>query len=150
MVEAEEVARQAYAGFAAGDVTAVLCLVDENLEWTYLDPSVPDPQPAVCHGRDLLAHWMGRGIGWKFGAELEEVVANRDRVLVVTRSPGIDAIRARKTGDLNFHVLTVRHEKIVALRACRSREEALGFVMPGEPDLPPSTPEVETGGHDLN
>jgi ketosteroid isomerase-like protein len=130
MVDAEQLARQAYAGFAAGDVTAVLNLVDENLEWTYLDPSVPNPVPAVCHGRGQLAHWMGQGSGWQLGAELEEVVANRDRVLVVTRSPGIDALRARKTGDLNFHVLTVRDEKIVALRACRSRDEALGFVTP--------------------
>jgi len=150
MVDPEQVARQAYAGFAAGDVTAVLCLVDENLVWTYLDPSVPDPQPAVCRGRDQLAYWMGQGSGWQLRAELQEVVTNQDRVLVVTRSPGIDTIRARKTGDLKFHVLTVRDEKTVALRACRSREEALGFVMPGEPDLPQSTPQVETGRRDLN
>ena len=128
MDDAEVVARQAYAGFAAGDVAAVLNLVDEDLEWTYLDPSIPDPQPSVCHGRDQLAHWIARGSGWQLGAELEEVVADRDRVLVVTRSPGIDAMRARKTGDLNFHVLTVRDEKIVALRACRSRDEALGYI----------------------
>jgi ketosteroid isomerase-like protein len=135
MVEAEQVARQAYAGFAAGDVNAVLHLVDENLEWTFLDPSVPDPQPAVCRGRDQLAHWMGRGSGWMLRAELEEVVANRDRVLIVTRSPGIDAIRARKTGDLNFHVLTVCDGKIVALRACRSRDQALEVVMAATPDF---------------
>jgi hypothetical protein len=61
-------------------------------------------------------------------------VTNQDRVLVVTRSPGIDAIRVRKTGDLNFHVLTVRNEKIVALRACRSRDEALGIVASATPD----------------
>ena len=134
MVDAEQVARQAYAGFAAGDVTAVLNLVDEDLVWTNLDPSVADPQPAACHGRDQLAYWMGRGSGWQVRAELEEVVVNRDRVLVVTRSPAIDTIRARKIGDLNFHVLTVRDEKIVALRACRSREEALGFVTTATPD----------------
>jgi ketosteroid isomerase-like protein len=134
MVDAERVARQAYAGFAAGDLTAVLSLVDENLEWTFLDPSVSDPQPSVCRGRDQLAYWMGRGSGWQLRAELEEVIANRDRVLVVTRSPGIDAIRARKTGDLNFHVLTVRDAKIVALHACRSRDEALGFVTAVTPD----------------
>ena len=129
MVEsAEQVARQAYAGFASGDVTKVLDLVDDNLEWTFLDPSDPDPKPSVCHGRDQLAHWMGRGSAWKLGAELEEVVANGDRVLVVTHSPGLDEVQARKTGDLNFHVLTVRDGKIVALRACRSRDEALGFI----------------------
>ena len=49
--DAERVARQAYAGFAAGDTAAVLSLVAEDLEWTFLDPSVPDPEPAVCRGR---------------------------------------------------------------------------------------------------
>jgi len=134
MVDAEKVARQAYAGFAARDITAVLNLVDENLEWTFLDPSVPDPQPAVCHGRDQLAYWMGRGSGWQLRAELEEVITNQDRVLVVTRSPGIDTVRASRTGDLNFHVLTVHDEKIVALRACRTRDEALGLVTAATPD----------------
>ncbi len=134
MVEgAEQVARQAYAGFAAGDTEAVLSLVDEDLEWTFLDPSVPDPEPAVCRGRDQLAYWMGRGSGWRLHAELEEVVANGERVLVVTRSPGIDAVRARQTGDLNFHVLTVHDGRIVALRACRDRDEALRLVTPGPP-----------------
>ena len=131
--DAEQVARQAYAGFAAGDAAAVLSLVAEDLEWTFLDPSVPDPEPAVCRGRAQLAYWMGRDSGWKLRAELEEVVANGERVLVVTRSPGIDAIRARKTGDLNFHVLTVRDGRIVALRACRDRDEALGLVTAAAP-----------------
>jgi len=43
-------------------------------------------------------------------------------------------IRARKTGDMNFHVVTVRDAKIVALRACRSRDEAFGVVMAATPD----------------
>jgi ketosteroid isomerase-like protein len=131
--DAEQVARQAYAGFAAGDTEAVLRLVDQDLEWTFLDPSVPNPEPAVCRGRDQLAYWMGRGSGWKLRAELEEVVANGEHVLVVTRSPGIDATRARQTGDLNFHVLTVRNGRIVALRACRNRDEALGLVTSAAP-----------------
>jgi ketosteroid isomerase-like protein len=131
--DAEQIARQAYAGFAAGDTAAVLSLVDEDLEWTFLDPTVPDPAPAVCRGRDQLAYWMGRDSGWKLRAELQEIVANGDRVLVITRSPGIDATRARKTDDFNFHVLTVRDGKIVALRACRDREEALGLVSAAAP-----------------
>ena len=126
--DAEQVARQAYAGFAAGDTAAVLSLVDEELEWTFLDPTVPDPEPALCRGRAQLAYWMGRDSGWKLRAELQEVVANGERVLVVTRSPGIDAIRARKTNDFNFHLLTVRNGKIIALRACRDRDEALGLL----------------------
>ena len=42
MSDAEQVARQAYAGFAAGDIAAVLNLVDENLEWTFHDPCPQD------------------------------------------------------------------------------------------------------------
>ncbi len=57
---AEQVARKAFAGFAAGDFTTVLNLVADDFEWTFLDPSVPDPEPAVCHGREQLAYWMGR------------------------------------------------------------------------------------------
>ncbi len=98
MVDAEQVARQAYAGFAAGDVTAVLNLVDENLEWTFLDPSVPDPQLAAYRGRGLVRPLDSRGSGWMFRAQLEEVVANRDRVLVLIEArPTSTRIRARET-----------------------------------------------------
>jgi ketosteroid isomerase-like protein len=124
----EQIARRAYEAFARGDVSLVLDLVDPDLEWTFLDPSVPDPEPAVCHGRDQLAYWMARDSGWRRSAELEEVIANGNRVLVVTRSAGIDQLRARSTGDRNFHVLTIRDGKIATLRACRNRSEALGFV----------------------
>jgi ketosteroid isomerase-like protein len=129
MVEsAEQVARRAYSAFADRDVASMLDLVDEDLEWTFLDPSDPDPKPAVCHGRDQLAYWMGRDSGSLLRAELEEVVADGEQILLVTRSPGIDALRARRTDDLNFHVLTVRDGKITALRAFRSRDEAIRFV----------------------
>jgi ketosteroid isomerase-like protein len=124
----EQIARSAYAAFKEGDVSSVLELVDPDLEWTFLDPSVPDPEPAVCFGRDQLAYWMSRSSGWQLQAELEEVVANGDRVLIVTRSPGIDQLRARSTGDRNFYVLTIRNSKIAGLRACRDRSEAIGFV----------------------
>lgn len=125
---AEEIARSAYTAFAEGDVSSVLDLVDLDLEWTFLDPSVPNPEPAICHGREQLSYWLGRDRGWRLRAELEEVVANGDRVLVVTRSPGIDQLRARSTRDRNFHVLTIRDGKITALRARRDRNEALGLV----------------------
>jgi ketosteroid isomerase-like protein len=124
----EQIARRAYAAFAEGEIASVLDLVDPDLEWTFLDPSVPNPEPAVCHGRDQLAYWIGRGSGWGLPADLEEVIANGDQVLLATRSPGIDQMRARSTGDRNFHVLTIRDGKITALRACRDRSEAISLV----------------------
>jgi ketosteroid isomerase-like protein len=38
--------RQAHAAYKSGDTAAMLELVDPDLEWTYLDPSVADPAPA--------------------------------------------------------------------------------------------------------
>lgn len=102
-------------------MTSVLSSVDPNFEWTYLDPSEADPPLRVCHGREQLGRW-GRPGGP--GMTLEELVSYGDRVLVVTRVPGLDDRRARKTGDRNFHVVTLRDGRMVALRACRSREEA--------------------------
>jgi ketosteroid isomerase-like protein len=68
---------------------------------------------------------MGRGFDWSMRAELEEIVGYGDRVLVVTHLPGTGARRVFKTGDRNFHVLTVRNGRITALRACRDREQAV-------------------------
>jgi ketosteroid isomerase-like protein len=124
----EQIARAAFSALEAGDTASVLDLVATDLEWTFLDPTDPDPQPAVCHGRGQLAYWLERDSGWRLRAELVEVIAAGDKVLVVTKSPGIDQRRARSTGDRNFHVLTIRDGKIAALRACRDRNEALGFV----------------------
>jgi ketosteroid isomerase-like protein len=45
-------------------------------------------------------------------AELEEVVARGDRVMVVVRTPGVDMFRARKADDRNNAVLTVREGRI--------------------------------------
>jgi hypothetical protein len=90
----------------------------------------------MCRGRDQLAYWVGRDSGWRIPPELEELVFFGERVLVVTHSPGIDERRARKTGDRNFHVVTVRDNRITALRACRNRDEAEAFA--STPTTPPA------------
>jgi len=120
---AQDVVRRAYEAYARGDLAAMLESVDEDLEWTYLDPSSEDPEPQVCHGRRELRRALERRAGG-IAPQLEEVVGRGDRVLVVVRRPGIDAERARKTGDRDFDVVTVRAGRIVALRACRDRQEA--------------------------
>ncbi len=117
--------RRAYDAYARGDLATMLEVVDPDLEWTYLDPSLEDPQPQVCHGRHELESALARQAGRGLRAQLEEVVGHGDRVMVVVRTPGVDAYRVRQADDRNYDVFTVRAGRIVALRACRDRQEAL-------------------------
>jgi ketosteroid isomerase-like protein len=117
--------RRAYEAYARGDVAIMLEFVDPDLEWTYLDPSLENPDPQVCHGRLELATVLERQAARGLKVELEEVVAIGDRVMVVARTPGLDAFRLRKADDRDFALFTVREGRIVALRDCRDREEAL-------------------------
>jgi hypothetical protein len=48
--------------------------------------------------------------------------------MVVVRTPGVDAFRLRKADDRNYAVFTVREGRIVALRDCRDRGEAMAAV----------------------
>lgn len=123
--ENEDLVRTAFDAFSKGDQNTVLELVDLDLEWTYLDPSMEDPQPQIRRGRAQLGHWMGRGFAWSRQAKLEELVVYGDNVVVVTHTPGTDARRVLKTDDRNFHVVTVRNGRITKLHACRDRQEAL-------------------------
>lgn len=117
--------RRAYEAYSRGDMATMLRFVDPDLEWTYVDPAMEEPEPRTCHGRDELETALERQAERGLKAELEEVVANGDRVMVVVRTPGVDSLRVRKADDRSFAVFTVREGRIVALRDCRDREEAL-------------------------
>lgn len=117
--------RGAYDAYARGDLATMLEVVDPDLEWTYLDPSLEDPQPQVCHGRHELESALARQAGLGLQAQLEEVLGHGDRVMVVVRTPGVDAYRVRQADDRNYSVFTMRDGRIVALRDCRDRQEGL-------------------------
>jgi ketosteroid isomerase-like protein len=123
--ENADLIRRAYEAYADGELAAMLELVDPDLEWTYLDPILEHPTPQVCHGRQeleqVLRHWAEHGL-W---AELEEVTANGELVMVGVRTPGVDAHHGRRGDDHAYSVFTVREGRIVALRDCRDRQEAL-------------------------
>ena len=102
--------------------------VDPDLEWTFLDPSVEEPEPQVCHGRHELEVALRRQAERGLKAQLREVVGNGDRVMVVVLIPGVDAFRTRKADDRNYAVFTVRDGRIVALRDCRDRDEAMAIA----------------------
>jgi ketosteroid isomerase-like protein len=120
-----ELIRRAYDAYARGDLAVMLEVVDPDLEWTYLDPGLEDPQPQICHGRHELEAALARQAERGLRAQLEEAVGHGDRVMVVVRTPGVDAYRVRQADDRNFDVFTVRDGRVVALRACRDRQEAL-------------------------
>ena len=123
--ENAELIRRAYQAYANGDLDAMLEYIDPDLEWTYLDPALEYPTPQVCHGRQeleqLLGHWAEHG----FWAELEEVTSSGELVMVGVRTPGVDAHHGRRGDDRAYSVFTVREGRIVALRDCRDRQEAL-------------------------
>ena len=123
--ESVDLIRTAYEAYSLGDLAAMLDVVDSHLEWTYIDPSLDDPQPEVCHGRQELEAALERQAERGLRAQLEEVIGNGDRVMVVVRTPGVDEYRVRRADDRDFAVLTVRGGRIVALRDCRDRDEAL-------------------------
>jgi ketosteroid isomerase-like protein len=123
--ENAELIRRAYQAYANGDLAAMLELVDPELEWTYLDPALEHPASQVCHGRQeleqVLGHWAEHGLR----AELEEVTSVGELVMVGVRTPGVDAHHGRRGDDRAYSVFTVRGGRIVALRDCRDRQEAL-------------------------
>ena len=53
----ESVVLAAYEAYGRGEVNRLLELVHPDLEWTYLDPSMQNPQPQTCHGRE--GSWPG-------------------------------------------------------------------------------------------
>jgi hypothetical protein len=67
---------------SCGDVTAMLEIFDAELQWTYLGPSVADPQPQVCHGRGELEAALQGQAERGLTSRLEEVTTNGDRVVV--------------------------------------------------------------------
>jgi ketosteroid isomerase-like protein len=126
--ENADVIRRAYEAYANGDLAAMLEVVDPDLEWTYLDPTLEHPTPQVCHGRheleSMLRGWAEHGVR----AELDEVAGRGELVMVGVRTPGLDAHDGRRGVDRAYSVLTVRGGRIVALRDCRDRQDALNLT----------------------
>jgi hypothetical protein len=53
------------------------------------------------------------------------VIGHGDKVVVAVRTPGVDAYRVRQSDDRDYVLFTVRDGRIVALRDCRNRRDAL-------------------------
>jgi ketosteroid isomerase-like protein len=120
----EWIVREAFLAYDRGDVARMMELVDPDLDWTYLDPGMEDPQPRTCRGRGELEKALRRQADLGLRAQVEEVVAAGDRVILVMRTPGMDEHRTWRAGERTYDVVTVRDGLIVGLHACRDRNEA--------------------------
>lgn len=130
--ENESVVRAAYEAYGRGEVSRLLGLVHPDLEWTYLDPGVQDPQPQVCHGREELAQALGQQADRGLVSRVEEIASSGDKVMVAVRTPGADQRRAWQADDRNYVVLTLARGRIVALRDFRDRDGARSFAGLGQ------------------
>lgn len=120
--------RSAYEAYGRGEVNRLLELIDPDLEWTFLDPSLEDPQPQVCHGREELARALGQQADRGIISQVEEIASGGDKVMVVVRTPGARQRRAWQAEDRSYVVLTMGQGRIVAMRDFRDRDEARSFA----------------------
>ena len=120
----EWIVREAFLAYERGDLTGMMEFVDPDLEWTCLDPAGVEPRPQIRCGRGELEQALRRQMGLGLRAELEQVVASGDQVILVMRTPGIGEYRHWRADDRTYDVVTVRDGLIVGLHACRDGSEA--------------------------
>jgi ketosteroid isomerase-like protein len=120
----EWIVREAFLAYDRGDVTRVMDFVDPEVDWTYRDPELADSEPRLGHGRGELEKALRGQAGRRLRAQLEEVIAAGDRVMLVMRTPGAEEYRRQQADDRTYGIVTVRDGLIVGLKACRDRSEA--------------------------
>ncbi len=119
-----EALRRGYEAWNRGDLSAVLALVDPDIEWR---PGEDAPESGDRPGRDGFKEFIESWTESFDGLRLEpvEFVEVGDDVVTVVRQRG----RGRGSGvelDVNtVHVWTIRGGAAVAWTAYRNREDAL-------------------------
>ena len=79
----EWIVREAFLAYDRGDITRMMDFVDPDLEWTYPGAGLEHSQPQTYRGREELAKALQRQADLGLHAQLEEVVAAGDRVILV-------------------------------------------------------------------
>jgi uncharacterized protein len=106
------VLRGFYDAVAAGDVEAVLDLLDREIEWR-----APESLPwgGTFHGHDGVREFFAMVIDQpaEFGREVQEYLEVGDRVVVLLRTFGRRKEDGGEFDVLEFHAWTVRDGKLV-------------------------------------
>jgi ketosteroid isomerase-like protein len=124
----EWIVREAFLAYNRGDLDRMMDFVDPGLEWTHVNPSSDDPRPQTYRGREELEKALRRQAERGLRAEVEQVLALGDKVLLVMRTPGVDEYRHQRGDDRTYDVVTLRSGLIVGLHACRDRSEACSLA----------------------
>lgn len=125
--ENEWIVREAFLAYARGDVARMMEFVDPDLEWTDADPG-EDDCARLRAGRHELEEALRLQASSGAHAELEEVVASGEKVMLVMRTPGLGLPRPQEPGDRTYDVVTVRDGLIVGLCACQDRAAARSLI----------------------
>jgi hypothetical protein len=104
---------------------AILNLLNPDMARTYLDPSAAYPRPQIYRGRGELAAALAQQAERGPRAQLEEVIGNGEKVVAAVQTPGADAHRRRQSEHHDYALFQRAGGRIVALRDCRDRAEAL-------------------------
>jgi ketosteroid isomerase-like protein len=120
----EWIVREAFRAYERGDIDRLMGYVDAELEWTYLESGPEDRKPLTRHGREELEQALRLRADQNLRSELEQVIANGEKVMLVMRTPGISRYRPWHDDDRTYDVVTVRDQLIVGLQACCDRSEA--------------------------
>lgn len=123
----EWIVREAFLAYSRGDVARMMEFVDPDLEWTDVGPGA-NGSARVRAGRSELEQALRRQASTGPQAELEEVIASGEKVMLVMRTPGLGLARSQSPGDKTYDVVTVRDGLIVGLCACQDRAAARSLI----------------------
>ncbi len=126
--QSEWIVREAYRAYAEGDIARMMDFVHPDLEWTYLDPAADDSGSHTCHGRAELERALREQASSGLRAEVEQVIAVGDKVMLVMHTPGLGQQRPRPADDMTYDVVTIRDELIVGLHECPDRAAARSLI----------------------
>jgi hypothetical protein len=87
-----------------------------------------DDSRQVRVGRDELEEALRLQASNGLRAELEEVVASGEKVMLVMRTPGLGLGRSHAPGEKTYDVVTLRDGLSVGLRACQDRAAARSLI----------------------
>jgi len=106
-----EAARRGFEAAMRGDLSAIEALLDPDVKWHGGDPG------SGCQNREEALHFIRQALDSGIQAELVDVIAAGDRVVVVLQPAGSDHPRANLT--------TFRNGKVVEMVAFETPEHAL-------------------------